>query len=104
MPGASASVHSDEGAKSQGDELIEKKDWIELTVNVQNLLVDVHLLGKASHHRVVQGQLAESVEHDRAVVRAKPEVICMADNSATSLCHVLLGGRSADMCSVPLSR
>jgi len=30
------------------------------------------------------------------------KVISMADNSATSLCHVLLGGCCADLCAVPL--
>lgn len=50
---------------------LKKGDRIELTVNDQNLLVDVHLLGEATHHRVVQGQLIGPLEtgHDRAVLR-----------------------------------
>jgi len=40
-------------------------------VNDQNLLVDVHKAGEASHHRVVRGQLAGPMEtgHDKAVIR-----------------------------------
>jgi translation initiation factor IF-1 len=57
--------------KAKGLLDLKKGDRIELTVNDQNLLVDVHLLGEASHHRIVQGQLAESLEtgHDKAVIR-----------------------------------
>src|SRR5687767_3190067 len=36
-------------------------DGVEITVNDQNLLVDVHLIGEASHHRVVEGQLIQSL-------------------------------------------
>lgn len=44
---------------------------IEITVNDQNLLVDVHMVGESSHHRVVRGQLAGPMEtgHDKAVIR-----------------------------------
>jgi hypothetical protein len=44
---------------------------VEITVNEQNLLVDVHVPGEASHHRVVRGQLAGPLEtgHDKAVIR-----------------------------------
>lgn len=50
---------------------LKKGDRIELTVNDQNLLVDVHLMGEANHHRVVRGQLMGPLEtgHDRAVLR-----------------------------------
>lgn len=46
-------------------------DGVEITVNDQNLLVDVHLIGETSHHRVVEGQLIQSLVtgHDRAVLR-----------------------------------
>lgn len=46
-------------------------DGVEITVNDQNLLVDVHLIGEASHHRVVEGQLIQSLvtRPDRAVLR-----------------------------------
>lgn len=55
----------------KGLEKLKKGDQVEITVNDQNLLVDVHLLGEASHHRVVQGTLAQPlvVGHDRAVLR-----------------------------------
>lgn len=46
-------------------------DGVEITVNDQNQLVDVHLIGEASHHRVVEGQLIQSLvtRPDRAVLR-----------------------------------
>jgi hypothetical protein len=50
---------------------LKKGDGVEITVNDQNLLVDVHLIGEASSHRVVEGQLVQSLVtgHDRAVLR-----------------------------------
>lgn len=50
---------------------LRKGDGVEITVNDQNLLVDVHLIGEISHHRVVEGQLVQSLVtgHDRAVLR-----------------------------------
>ena len=50
---------------------LKKGDRVEITVNDQNLLVDVHLIGESSYHRVVQGQLAQWLVtgHDRAVLR-----------------------------------
>jgi hypothetical protein len=50
---------------------LKKGDQVEITVNEQNLLVDVHVPGEASHHRVVRGQLAGPLEtgHDKAVIR-----------------------------------
>ncbi len=52
---------------------LNKGDQVEITVNDQNLLVDVHKVGESSHHRVVQGQLAEPLDtgHDKAVIRTK---------------------------------
>lgn len=46
-------------------------DQVEITVNDQNLLVDVQVPGESSHHRVVRGQLADTLEtgHDKAVIR-----------------------------------
>jgi hypothetical protein len=57
--------------KSKGLPDLKKGDRVELTVNDQNLLVDVHLIDESSHHRVVQGQIAEPLGtgHDRAVLR-----------------------------------
>src|SRR5262249_6560302 len=50
---------------------LKKGDLVEITVNDQNLLVDVHKAGESSHHRVVLGQLAGPVDtgHDKAVIR-----------------------------------
>ena len=46
-------------------------DLVEITVNDQNLLVDVHKAGEASHHRIVRGQLAVALGtgHETAVIR-----------------------------------
>ena len=50
---------------------LKKGDRVEITVNDQNLLVDVHLIGEASYHRVVEGQLVQPLVtgHDRGVLR-----------------------------------
>ncbi|MGE3976384.1 MAG: hypothetical protein AB7F94_02230 [Nitrospira sp.] len=57
--------------KAKGLPELKVGNRIELTVNGQNLLVDVHLLGESSHHSIVRGQLAEPLEtgHDKAVLR-----------------------------------
>lgn len=56
--------------KAKGLPDLKKGDRVELTVNDQNLLVDVHLAGESSHHRVVLGQLFQPLGtgHDRAVL------------------------------------
>jgi hypothetical protein len=50
---------------------LKKGDPVEITVNDQNLLVDVHKPCESSHHRLVRGQLAGVMEtgHDKAVIR-----------------------------------
>lgn len=50
---------------------LKKGDRVEITVNDQNLLVDVHVPDEAGHHLVVHGQLAEPLVtgHDKAVIR-----------------------------------
>ena len=50
---------------------LKRGDLVEITVNDQNLLVDVHKAGESGHHRVVQGQLADAMKtgHDAAVIR-----------------------------------
>ena len=50
---------------------LKKGDRVEMTVNEQNLLVDVHVVGESSHHSIVRGQLAGPLEtgHDKAVIR-----------------------------------
>ena len=57
--------------KAKGLQDLKKGDLVEITVNDQNLLVDVHKAGESTHHRVVRGQLAEPVDtgHDKAVIR-----------------------------------
>jgi hypothetical protein len=52
---------------------LKKGDLVEVTVNDQNLLVDVHKPGEASHHRIIQGQLAGPLEsgHDTAKIRTQ---------------------------------
>lgn len=57
--------------KAKGLPDLKVGDRIELTVNDQNLLVDVHVTGESSRHVVVRGQLAEPLEtgHDKAVLR-----------------------------------
>ena len=60
--------------KAKGLADLKKGDRVEITVNDQNLLVDVHLTGESSHHRVVLGQLAQPLVtgHDQAVLRTTP--------------------------------
>jgi len=57
--------------KDKGLPELKIGDLVEMTVNDQNQLVDVHKAGEASHHRVVRGQLAEPMPtgHDKAVIR-----------------------------------
>ena len=57
--------------RSKGLPDLKKGDRVELTVNDQNLLVDVHLTDETSHHRVVHGRLADPLDtgHDEAVLR-----------------------------------
>lgn len=57
--------------KAKGLPDLKVGDRVEITVNDQNLLVDVHLNGEASLHYVVHGQLAGPMEtgHDKAVIR-----------------------------------
>jgi hypothetical protein len=52
---------------------LKKGDLVEVTVNDQNLLVDVHKPGESSHHRIIQGQLAGPLEsgHDKATIRTQ---------------------------------
>lgn len=57
--------------KHKGLRDLKKGDLIEVTLNDQNLLVDVHLVGESGVHRVVRGQLAGPLVtgHDQAVLR-----------------------------------
>jgi hypothetical protein len=57
--------------KNKGLPALKPGDQVEITVNDQNLLVDVHVSGEANYHRVVRGQLAATLQtgHDKAVIR-----------------------------------
>ena len=57
--------------KDKGLPDLKKGDLVGITVNDQNLLVDVHMAGESSQHHVVAGQLAGPLEtgHDKAVIR-----------------------------------
>ena len=41
--------------KDKGLPDLQVGDRVEITVNDQNLLVDVHKVGEVSHHRIVEG-------------------------------------------------
>ena len=57
--------------KAKGLSELKKGDRVEMTVNDQNLLVDVHVPDEMGHHLVVHGQLAAPLVtgHDKAVIR-----------------------------------
>lgn len=57
--------------KTKGLPTLKKGDRVEVIVNDQNLLVDVHLVGEGAHHLIVQGKLAQPLVtgHNRAVIR-----------------------------------
>ena len=57
--------------KDKGLPDLQVGDRVEITVNDQNLLVDVHKVGEVSHHRIVEGQLAVvlGTGHGTAVIR-----------------------------------
>lgn len=59
--------------KAKGLPDLKKGDQITISLNDQNLIVDVHLVGEASHHRIIEGQLAQPLitGHGKAVVRTK---------------------------------
>ncbi len=52
---------------------LKKGDRVEITVNDQNLIVDVHLAGEESHHRTIHGVLAQPLVtgHEKAVIQSK---------------------------------
>jgi translation initiation factor IF-1 len=59
--------------KDKGLPKLHIGDLVEITINDQNLLVDVHKAGESSHHLVVRGQVAEPMPtgHDQAVIRTR---------------------------------
>lgn len=50
---------------------LKKGDHVEITINDQNLLVDVHAVGEGGHHLILAGQLAQPLVtgHAKAVIR-----------------------------------
>jgi hypothetical protein len=52
---------------------LKKGDRVTISLNDQNLIIDVHLVGETSHHRVVKGQLAQPLitGHGKAVIQTK---------------------------------
>jgi len=59
--------------EEKGLPALKKGDRVEITVNDQNLVVDVHLAGEESHHRTVHGVLAQPLVtgHEKAVIKPK---------------------------------
>ena len=59
--------------KDKGLPELQVGDRIAITVNDQNLIVDVHLLGEIEHHRIIRGVLAQPLMtgHEQAVIRAE---------------------------------
>jgi hypothetical protein len=72
---------------------LKKGDRVEITVNDQNLIVDVHMAGEESHHRKVHGVLAQPLVtgHDKAVIQAKEgqeesyKIVSMARSKVASI-------------------
>ncbi len=59
--------------EEKGLPALKKGDRVEITVNDQNLIVDVHLEGEKSNHRIVHGVLAQPLVtgHEKALIRSK---------------------------------
>ncbi|WP_342347921.1 hypothetical protein [uncultured Nitrospira sp.] len=59
--------------EEKGLPALKKGDQVEITVNDQNLIVDVHLAGEESDHRIVHGILAQPLAtgHEKAVIQSK---------------------------------
>lgn len=59
--------------EEKGLPTLKEGDRVEITVNDQNLIVDVHLAGEESHHRMVHGVLAQPLVtgHEKAVIKSK---------------------------------
>ena len=57
--------------KDKGLPELKKGDRVEITLNDQNLIVDIHLVGEASHHQIIRGKLVQPLitGHEKAVIR-----------------------------------
>jgi hypothetical protein len=59
--------------KDKGLPAMTKGDQVVITVNDQNLIVDIHLVGEPSHHQIIRGELAQPLitGHEKAVIRTE---------------------------------
>ncbi len=59
--------------KDKGLPELKQGDRVEITVNDQNLIVDIHLVGEGSYHRIIHGELAQPLitGHEKAVIRTE---------------------------------
>ncbi len=59
--------------KDKGLPPLKKGDRVEITVNDQNLIVDIHVEGETSHHQIIRGELAQPLitGHEKAVIRTE---------------------------------
>ncbi|MDT3778745.1 hypothetical protein PJI16_14360 [Nitrospira sp. MA-1] len=59
--------------EEKGLPALKKGDRVDITVNDQNLIVDVHLEGEESQHRTVHGVLTQPLAtgHEKAVIQSK---------------------------------
>ncbi|HNP59273.1 MAG TPA: hypothetical protein PKM72_00465 [Nitrospirales bacterium] len=59
--------------EEKGLPALKKGDRVDITVNDQNLIVDVHLEGEESNHRTVHGVLTQPLAtgHEKAVIQSK---------------------------------
>ena len=74
---------------------LKKADLVEITLNDQNLLVDVHKAGESRHHQVVRGQLAGPLVtgHDKAMLRTARGV---------EQCHLIRPVARSKVASIPI--
>jgi hypothetical protein len=59
--------------KGKGLPALKKGDHVEITVNDQNLIVDIHVVGEESHHHILVGKLPQPLitGHEKAVIRTE---------------------------------
>lgn len=59
--------------KDKGLPDLKPGDRVAITVNDQNLIVDIHLLGETDHHQIIRGVLAQPLitGHEKAVIRTE---------------------------------
>ena len=59
--------------KEKGLPALQQGDQVEITVNDQNLIVDLHLSGEKTNHKILRGRLAQPLVtgHEKAVIRSQ---------------------------------